>query len=123
MPIIFEQPQILLEKYKERCFVFYGTEEVEKEIKQCPELKKLLVNKFPNSKIRENKTETKNGHKVFDDGNNQRRIFYVEKNNQIYIYKAFGGDKEKYERFLETPYSDKLLNTFNFKPIKLYKED
>jgi len=114
--------KIFFEKYKEKFFVFYGTEEVEKEMMQSPELKKLLI-KFSNIEIRKNKTEIKNGHMVFDDGNNQRRIFYIVKNNQIYIYKIFGRDKEEYFRFLETPFSSKLLESFNFKLIKLAKEE
>ena len=43
----------------------------------------------------------KNGHLVFDDGNNQNRIFYFEEDSNIYIYKVFT-DHSKYESYLNS---------------------
>ena len=43
----------------------------------------------------------KNGHLVFDDGNNQNRIFYFEEDSNICIYKVFT-DHSKYESYLNS---------------------
>lgn len=129
--LIWEEPplaelnpigEIILEKYKEKFFVFYGTEEVIERINQFSECKNLIF-KFSNPFIRRNKTEKKNEHLVYDDGDNQWRVFYREKAGQLYVYKIFC-DHDEYEKYLNsTSYNEKFLTFYQFKLIKLPKEE
>ena len=129
--LIWEEPplaelnpigKMILEKYKEKFFVFYGTEEVIERINQFSECKNLIF-KFFNPFIRKNKTEKKNEHLVYDDGDNQRRVFYREKAGQLYVYKIFC-NHEEYEKYLNsTFYNEKFLTSYQFKLIKLPKEE
>ncbi|MCL0062572.1 hypothetical protein M1N11_00090 [Peptococcaceae bacterium] len=63
--------------------------------------RRILQTKFHFKEQRESKSEMKNGHLVFDDGNNQNRIFYFEEDSNIYIYKVFT-DHSKYESYLNS---------------------
>jgi len=114
--------KILYKKYKSQFFIFYSTKEAYENIEKQRGIKEILVNKFWNFKIRESKTENKNGHIVYDDGNNPFRIFYFEDNGKIYIYQTFE-DKEKYLRSLEKPFSKYLKDQFieKAKPYRIKK--
>ena len=82
----------------------------------------LFRKKFWKEKIRTGKTEKKNGHYVYDDGNNQRRVFYREIDGKIYVYKVFN-NKGKYERFLNNnPYED-IFRKYKFNEYKISKEE
>ncbi|MCX7942871.1 MAG: putative CRISPR-associated protein, partial [Dictyoglomaceae bacterium] len=97
--------KIIFNKFKEMIFEFYAPDEVYSIIQSDDALKNLFENQFSNKEQRENKTENKNGHFVYDAGNNQLRIFYRELENKIYIYKVFNKHDE-YEKYLKfTPYS------------------
>jgi len=111
--------RIIYEKYKEKYFSFYCTEEASSKIESDEKLKLLIMKQFSNKQIRKSKTEKKNEHLVYDAGDNSLRLFYREKENNIYIYKAFNNHDE-YIRYLEkTPYSEDLLNqSFILKRIK-----
>ena len=89
--------KILWDRYKKDLFIFYTTDEVWQEIHKLKNIQNILKTKF--LLTYQNKTEMKNGHRVYDDGNNPNRIFYFEENKHIYIYKAFE-DHDKYEEFL-----------------------
>ncbi len=114
--------KIIFEKYKEKCFVYYITEDAKKMIENSLELQNVF-RKFTNKQIRKNKTEDKNGHFVFDDGNNPFRIYYREKNGIIYIYKAFFDHNEHDRYWKNTPYSNKIFENMTFKLEKLFLED
>lgn len=64
-------------------------------------IRRILANKFSDKKIRQNKTEEKNGHYVFDDGNNSYRIYFVNNNEQPIVYRWFV-DHEEHEKYLKT---------------------
>ncbi len=128
--LIWEEPplaelnpigKIFFEKYKEKVFVFYGTDEVEEKIKNSENLEKVVL-KVANPSLRQAKTEIKNGHYVFDDGDNQRRVFYREIEGILCIYKVFDNHKI-YENYLKTAFSEKILDPQNFKLLKLWKEE
>jgi putative CRISPR-associated protein (TIGR02619 family) len=91
--------EILWRKYKSRFFIFYAPEEVYNEIQRQNNIMRILTSKFSRSEIRKDKTEIKNGHYVYDDGNNPYRIFYFEHEDKVYIYKTFENHKE-YENYL-----------------------
>ncbi|MCL0028421.1 putative CRISPR-associated protein [Peptococcaceae bacterium] len=93
--------RIFLAKYENMNFIFYAPEDVWKEIKNSKDILRILQTKFHFKEQRESKSEMKNGHLVFDDGNNQNRIFYFEEDSNIYIYKVFT-DHSKYESYLNS---------------------
>lgn len=104
---------IFWEKYKEKYFFYYASEETQREIEKQLNIKKILQTKFWDKQIREGKTELKNGHYVYDDGNNRYRIFYIEKDGRIYIYKTFE-DYGDYRYYLENVKGE----TVKFEDIK-----
>lgn len=113
--------KIFLEKYKNEFFSFYCPQEVLVIIENSKQFKRIFSEKFHKKEIRNKKTEMKNGHYVYDDGDNPIRIFYREREGEIYIYKVFERHGD-YENYLKTvPYSDELLR---FKPIiKKFKKE
>ncbi len=101
--------KIIFEKYKDLYFEFFTTKEVAEKIDTDENLNRLFKEKFWKKEIRESKTEIKNGHYVYDDGNNQLRIFYREKEGILYVYEVFN-DHAKYELYLEQqPFKEDLF--------------
>ncbi len=102
--------KIIFEKYKTLYFVFYVTKEVEEKIDNDKNLNRLFKEKFWKKEIREEKTQIKNEHYVYDDGNNSLRVFYREVNGILYVYKVFN-DHDKYELYLkQQPFKKEILN-------------
>ena len=102
--------QILWKNYKSKFFVFYAPEDIYKEIENQENIKRIIKEKLSIMEMRKSKTEQKNNHFVYDDGNNQYRIFYFEDNGKIYIYKTFE-DHNEYERYLnKTSFNNNLRN-------------
>ena len=89
--------KILWDKYRQNNFIFYTTEDIYNEILKQQEIQRILKNKF--SSLYESKSESKNGHLVYDDGDNPNRIFYFKKGDDFYIYKTFE-DHDKYIKYL-----------------------
>jgi len=112
--------EILWRKYKSRFFIFYAPEEVYDEIQRQDNIKRILTSKFGNNEKRKNKTEIKNGHYVYDDGNNPYRIFYFEHEGKIYIYKTFENHKE-YENYLNQAKIDESFRKQIIEKSKIYK--
>ncbi len=111
--------KIIFHKYKEKSFNFYATDEIFSLIQNNKNLIRLFQNQFSNRDQRESKTEIKNGHYVYDAGDNQLRIFYKELEGKIYVYKVFD-DHNEYERYLkETPFSEDIINRKNFQKRKI----
>lgn len=113
--------EIFWRKYKSGFFLFYAPEEVYQEIKKQDKIQEIIASKFSHDDIRRNKTENKNGHLVYDDGNNPYRIFYFEDEGKIYIYKTFESHEE-YEDFLNNVKFDDNLKRRIKENSKLYKE-
>jgi putative CRISPR-associated protein (TIGR02619 family) len=114
--------EILWEKYKSRYFIFYSPQDVYEDIEKQAYIREIITTKFYKKEIRENKTQTKNNHRVYDDGNNPYRIFYFEEDNKIYIYKTFESH-DNYEDYLNKyPFNDNLKNQI-IRTSKLYKKE
>jgi len=90
-------------KYESKNFYFYCPKDVWNDIDKMPDIKKILAEKFWNYETRESKTENKGRgrHLVYDDGNNNNRIFYFKNNDEIYIYKVFNNESEQ-QKYLDT---------------------
>ncbi|MDQ7032453.1 MAG: putative CRISPR-associated protein [Desulfonauticus sp.] len=86
--------KIFLYKYENKFFIFYASDKVWKDINNKKEILRILKTKFCFKILRESKTEQKNIHIVFDDGDNQNRIFYFESDNKLYIYNVFTNHKK-----------------------------
>lgn len=97
--------KILWWSYQQSYFFLQISDEIWDEIQGQTEIKRILGTKFCNSEIRSNKTERKQDHLVFDDGNNDNRIYYFEQNSKIFIYRTFENE-EKARAFIKTPYKE-----------------
>jgi len=85
-------------RYQNRFFTFYATEEVSTKIETNTELKRILLTKFSNPELRQAKTELKGiNHKkyIYDDGNNPYRIAYLIINGELYVYRIFDDEQEQ----------------------------
>ena len=100
--------EIFLRKYKSKFFVFYSPDDIFMRIERNENLRGLIAEKFSVVALRESKTENKNGHLVFDDGDNPYRVFYFVDNGKVFIYQAFD-NHDKYERYLNNHKFDKAL--------------
>lgn len=114
--------KIILEKCKSLIYTILVTDEVCEKIEKNKDLKRLFKDKFWKETVRESKTENKNGHLVYDDGDNQLRIFYREKDGFMYVYAVFDNHKE-YELYLKKPYSQEILINQKFKEVSINKEE
>jgi len=112
--------EILWRKYKSRFFIFYAPEEVYDEIQKQYNIMRILTSKFCDIEKRKSKTEIKNGHYVYDDGDNPYRIFYFEHEGKIYIYKTFEKHKE-YENYLNQTGIDENFRKQIIEKSKIYK--
>jgi CRISPR/Cas system-associated protein Csm6 len=92
---------MLWETYKSNYFFFCASDEVWNEIQTQEDIKRILRTKFYTVEGRQNKTEKKQSHYVYDDGDNNNRIYYFEVDNQVYIYKTFENEA-KAKAFIET---------------------
>ncbi|BBJ28677.1 hypothetical protein [Athalassotoga saccharophila] len=95
--------KIFWDKYKFEKFFFYCPDEVWNDINKMPDIKRILEEKFYKSEIRKSKKEIKGKgkHIVYDDGNNNNRIFYFEIEDNIYIYKVFNKEIEE-QKYLDS---------------------
>lgn len=116
--------KIFFERYKNQFFVFYCTDEVWEEIQGQKDIKRILTDKFSKEEIRKNKTETKQElkdakHKVYDDGDNNNRIYYFEEGGNIYIYKTFE-DEEAAREFIKTKFDkEKVIKNSTLRKWRL----
>lgn len=94
---------IFNEKYRRKFFNFYCTEKVWAEIQAQKDIIRIIKDKFARA-IHKNKTETKGVHTVFDDGNNQNRIYYFQHEGGIYIYKTFQNE-EAAKKFIDSSFN------------------
>ncbi len=107
--------KILWDRYKRENFIFYTTPAIYKEILKQPNILNILKNKFQFNY--QNKTEQKNGHYVYDDGNNPYRIFYFKNNEDFYIYKTFE-NHDIYEKYIQTAFDkENFIKSFNLYKI------
>lgn len=110
---------VLWEKYKSRFFLFFCSDDVWKEIQNQNDILRIIAGKFTDKNHRQSKTERKQTHYVFDDGNNNNRIYYLEKDDSVYIYKTFENE-EKAKAFIETPLNvEEIINNSQLRKLKI----
>jgi hypothetical protein len=114
--------EIFWRKYKSRFFMFYAPENVYEEIEKQGHIQEILSSKFFKYEIRKNKTETKNNHLVYDDGDNPYRIFYFEEEGKIYIYKTFESHNEYEDYLTRFEFNENFKNQIKANS-KLYKKE
>lgn len=85
---------ILWNRYKSKYFIFYAPDDVWEEIQQQEDIKRILKTKFYRTTLRKSKTEIKGEHTVYDDGDNNNRIYYFERQDQVFIYKTFQSEEK-----------------------------
>ena len=111
----------LWEKYKSRYFIFLCPDEIWKQISQQKDILRIIKSKFWNITLRGSKTESKQEHLVFDDGNNNNRIYYFLKDGLVYIYKTFENE-EKAKAFINTKIDyAKIVSDANPRKIEIQK--
>jgi putative CRISPR-associated protein (TIGR02619 family) len=106
--------KILWDNYKRENLIFHTTDNVFKEISRLPNIKNILKSKFQFNY--QEKTEQKNSHYVYDDGNNPYRIFYFIEDKHFYIYKVFE-NHDTYEKYINTSFDKKSFK----REIELFK--
>lgn len=84
----------LWEKFKSKYFLFYCPDDVWEEILEQKNILRIIKTKFWNDDARKNKTEIKQKHLVFDDGNNNNRIYFFQSEQKVYIYKTFENEEK-----------------------------
>lgn len=104
--------RILWNNFKSKFFIFFTTDEVFKEIENQKDISRILKSKFKEFITSKNKTEKKQDHLVYDDGNNNNRIYYFEDSDKIFIYKTFESE-EKAKAYISTPFKE--IARLNFK--------
>ncbi|MCS7299877.1 MAG: putative CRISPR-associated protein [Spirochaetia bacterium] len=110
--------RMILEKYKEKNQVdIYVTDEVVRYLKNNPRLMKVFKKFVIFVDKTHKKVELKNGHRVYDDGSNQYRIYFFEESKKVYVYKVFCNHDES-DRFLEERFDRKKYLVDTFKPYK-----
>lgn len=116
--------EILLTNYRNRFCVFFATDDVIEKIKRNETLAKVVVKFLSFDSIRRSKTELKGvkvKHKVYDDGNNDYRIVYDEKDGRVYIYAVFDYEPDEV-KFLNDPKQSNRLEDYHFRLYKLDKQ-
>ena len=86
--------QIFYDRFKKNHFSFFCLDEVWKDIQKQKDIQRILKTKFPEESLRNSKLESKQVHFVFDDGNNNNRIYYFLNKEDIYIYKTFENEEK-----------------------------
>ncbi|GAK61612.1 CRISPR-associated protein, APE2256 family [Candidatus Vecturithrix granuli] len=100
--------RILWQRYCAHYFIFYCEDRVWDEITMQPHIQEILTQKFHNPQIRFNKTERKNMHVVYDDGDNPYRIYYFEEKQELYIYRTFE-DHQAALNFIQEPFNKEAI--------------
>ena len=97
--------KILWWNYQQQYFFLNTTDNIWSEIQGQEDIKRILETKLHNTEIRSKKTERKQDHYVFDDGNNNNRIYYFEDQGRVYVYKTFQNE-EKAKAYINTPFDN-----------------
>lgn len=111
--------KLLWEKYQSKYFLFFAPDEVWEEINKLLNVKRIIQSKFFDKQLRSNKTETKGDHIVFDDGNNDNRIYYFEVNGIIWIYKVFESEEKAKKFILENINKEEVIRKSKIRKIEI----
>ncbi len=95
--------------YKSKFFIFYCPDDVWNNIEKQQHIISILSGKFKGYVLSKQKTEKKGDHLVYDDGNNNYRIYYFINDNSIYVYKTFENEEEA-RKFISTAFKENERN-------------
>lgn len=111
--------KIFYERFKNKFFLFYAPDDVYSQIEKQPDIMRILKTKFRYKDLRDSKTEIKGNHYVYDDGDNDNRIYYFEENGNCYIYKTFQSE-EAASRFInQTIDKDKIIQESKLRKLEV----
>ena len=98
---------VLWARYCTKRIVYYAPDDVETEIDRQPEIQRILRTKFDQfgGEHERGKIEIKEDHRVFDDGNNDNRIYFFREGEKIYIYNTFE-DHDAAKEFIDTSFDE-----------------
>nr|WP_225624282.1 putative CRISPR-associated protein [Thermoanaerobacterium thermosaccharolyticum] len=116
--------EILWGNYKSRYNIFFATKNVIEKIKNNKILAQKVVKFLSEDNIRDEKTEIKGlkiKHKVYDDGNNNYRIVYDQRDDQIYIYAIFDYEPDEI-KFINDPKQSNRIEDYDFIQYKIDKQ-
>ncbi|MBX5436866.1 MAG: hypothetical protein IRZ33_06585 [Alicyclobacillaceae bacterium] len=93
--------EILLARYRSQYALVRIDSRMVHELFDAPQwMRRVIAEKFCDPKRRDERTEKKNGHYVYDDGNNCNRIYYVKDAHGFpVIYKLFWSDHKDHDRY------------------------
>lgn len=94
--------RIFHEEFKDKYLMFYAPDDIYSELNGQADIKRILKTKFKDKKLVEAKTEIKGGHYVYDDGNNDNRIYYLRDKGLLFIYKTFQSEEDA-RQFIAVP--------------------
>lgn len=116
---------IFWNSYKTKYFVFYAPDDVWEEIQTQPDILRILKEKFSDPQKRANKTEIKAElegdeykHLVYDDGNNDNRIYYFQEQQKIYIYKTFESEEDARRFIRQSKRKNYIIQTSQVRKLK-----
>ena len=86
--------EALWKKYKSQYFIFYAPDDTWSEIQKQRDIKRILATKLWKKEVQEgSKNEQKGDKWCYDDGNNNNRIYYLKKSDELVIYKTFENEE------------------------------
>ena len=109
---------MLWKKYKSMYVFCYASDDVWKEIQGQRNIYRILKDSFWDAQRRDSKTETKGEHLVYDDGRNQNRIYYFERDGNIYIYKTFQSHDDAERYIKESVNKEEIIGKSKVRKIK-----
>lgn len=117
---------ILWEKFISDHFVYFTSDDIQKEISMQPNIQRILSNKLCYEEIRHGSSvEVKSSHRhVFDDGKNGNRIYFFEEYGRTYIYKTFDTNHDAHEKYLskitfDNSLKEEIVKRSEFRIIKI----
>ncbi|CAB3395503.1 hypothetical protein [Kyrpidia spormannii] len=101
MAVLSAIGEILLGRYRQLYALVDVDQSAVPALKANPEMLRIVAEKFCDDHHRENRTERKNGHFVFDNGDNPYRIYFVQpRHGSPIIYKTFT-DHDEHQWYYE----------------------
>jgi putative CRISPR-associated protein (TIGR02619 family) len=103
--------RILWWNYQQEHFYFFTSKDIFEKVSNQKDILSIIKRKLSRPNLLNSKTERKGDHYVFDDGNNNNRIFYFLDSNKMYIYKTFQNE-EKAKEYISEPFQESHRNKF-----------
>lgn len=111
--------KIFYEKFKNKFFLFYAPDDIFSLLRNQTDISRILKTKFRHKSLRDSKTEMKGNHYVYDDGNNNNRIYYLEHNGYCYIYKTFQSEEDAREFINQPVDKNKIIQESKLRKLEI----